>query len=154
MELNTITTENLFAVISKTEFLEILDDLPQDLAIISISEPVTEYYSDESISDEILSRFSAYHKSKFWDIEEPIGDYETIPSETAKALKDFILDNSDKKFLVHCRAGQSRSAGVAMALECLLSHDGNKYDYATSGTSFYTNSRYCPNLTVYDKILA
>jgi len=49
-----------------------------------------------------------------------------ISWEQGKELKEFILKNSNKSFLIHCTAGISRSAGVALAIECLIEYEGVK----------------------------
>ena len=145
------------AVISKAELLANLDCLPKDTALISISEPPYSEYLHEGLTDKVLNLFQASIASEFWDIEEAIDNYEPISMQTAKALQEFILTNSHLRFIVHCRAGQSRSAGVAKAIECLLAFGPGpeaKYLYSTGFTSaISSNPRYSPNLTVFDKIV-
>lgn len=158
MNINTISNEDIFAIISMNEVLENIDNIPAaDLVLISISEPVTSKYKDEQLSDEICSLFKDYLKVKFWDVEEDIGNYTIIPDDVAKHIQDFIVKNKDQRFLVHCRAGQSRSAGVGKAIEC-IKHFGigevSKYNYKTGFSSdIDDNPRYSPNLTVFDKII-
>jgi predicted protein tyrosine phosphatase len=99
--------------------------------------------------------FKAFNESirlEFWDTEDNVPGYPTISKEQAQELVDFILKNANKKFVIHCDAGQSRSAGVALAVECLLDHDGDKYSFSQSG-AFVDKPEYSPNRRVYDKIL-
>ena len=60
----------------------------------------------------------------------------------AKFVKGAI-DNVDK-IIVHCRAGQSRSAGIAAAIL--------KY-YTNDDTSIFNNPRYTPNMLCYRMML-
>ena len=157
-KLNTVSNEDIYAVISRNELLEILPELStKDLVLISISEPSENGCRDEALTDEDVNGFKDSIRVKFWDIEEDIGRYKVIPDEVAKQLQEFILKNKDSKFLVHCKAGQSRSAGVAKAVEC-IKHFGigeeAKYLYKTGFSSVVdSNRRYSPNLVVFDKIM-
>lgn len=123
--------------------------------LISISEPVMDHYEDEQLTDEQVKGFKDSLRVKFWDIEEDSNEYKVIPDDIAKQIQDFIIKNTDNKFIVHCRAGQSRSAGVGKAIECINHFDvDKKYDYQTSFNSEISkHSRYSPNLTVFDKIV-
>ena len=73
---------------------------------------------------------------------------EVISNEKAKAIKEFIIKNRDKKFLIHCSAGISRSAAVGMAVEKLLCNVFTKED-----SVFMKYERYEPNMFVYHKII-
>jgi protein-tyrosine phosphatase len=100
-------------------------------------------------------------KIQFWDVEDTIGKYEPISKSQALELRHFIIKMFEEydhpKFLVNCMAGQSRSAGVAKAIECLFYFgigDEAKYDYRTGFSSeIDTHIRYSPNLTVFDRII-
>jgi len=152
--IDTIKNELFVGVIGKNEFLELLDkDLIQNkenIALISIHDPDADLHSDN-----ILEGFGSVLQIKFWDIEEDIGNYKSISKEQGKELKDYIIKNYDKKFLIHCHAGQSRSAGVALATECILNHNANRYDFQTSYSALkaHPTDRYSPNFTIYDCIL-
>lgn len=123
----------------------------KNLVLISISEPDTE----EKMSDEPVHvvGFHDVLEMKFWDIEYPIGHYEPLTWEQGKEMREFIVKNKDKKFLIHCRAGMSRSAGTGRAVECLVNHDGDIYAYCTSHSDIQDFQRYEPNLTVFDRIV-
>jgi len=117
--------------------------------LISITDP-----DRPKINKEIINAFNGALETSFWDVEESIGHYIPIDEKTSKIIKDFILDNKDKKFIIHCEAGVSRSAGVGMAIECLVEHNGEKYHYQTSYSNVKSHPRYFPNLKVYDMILS
>ena len=157
---NSISTPTIEAIIGRDELRKLLTDPtfdPSDLVLISISEPLFEHYQDEAISDLDASRFKSCIKLKFWDIEEQIGPYLPITDEQGKQLQTFILANLTSRFLVQCRAGVSRSAGVAKAIECIKFFgigDEAKFNYQTSFSSeIDTHSRYHPNLKVFDTIV-
>lgn len=109
----TARTNNIFAVIGREELEGCLSDFPDDLVLISITDPSLDYVDTDD-------KFEYELKLKFWDVEEQIGNYAPINPIQAKMIKDFILQHKDKKFLINCEAGISRSAGVGCAIEVLL----------------------------------
>lgn len=58
----------------------------------------------------------------------------------AKKIAEFVSQNRDKIIIVHCDAGQSRSAGVAAAI--------SKY-YNNCDFEYFDNPRYTPNMFCY-----
>ena len=61
--------------------------------------------------------------------------YPPITPATAEKIAMFILQHQDKNFLVHCEAGISRSAGVAMAIHDTVGHPlriMDRYDFMNS----------------------
>lgn len=157
--MNTISTSTIEAIISRNEIIELIDanHNMSDLVLISISEPVLEGYNDEALTDSQVANFKDSLRVKFWDITDPIGHYDIISDETALLLQQFILSHISDRFIIHCRAGQSRSAGVGKAIEC-IKHFGigetAKYNYQTSFSSeIDTHPRYFPNLTVFNKLI-
>jgi predicted protein tyrosine phosphatase len=100
----------------------------------------------------MLRYFDSYIKMEFWDTEDNVPGYDTISEKQALELATVILANPDKKFVIHCDAGQSRSAGVALAVECILNYNGDRYQFGRSA-SFVSKPRYSPNRKVYDKIM-
>lgn len=66
----------------------------------------------------------------------------------AKDIVNFVLDNheADKTdwFCVNCAAGVSRSAAVCAAIMRILCNDD---------MPVFTNSHFCPNMTVYREVL-
>lgn len=121
----------------------------QDIVLISISEPDNNDYL------QIVHKvgFHDVIQIKFWDIEEAIGKYEPLLDAQGLELYNFIYINKDKKFLIHCKAGQSRSAGCGQAVECIVKFNGNVYDYRTSHSDIQDYERYSPNPIVFDKIM-
>ena len=160
-ELETISTPTIEAVCSRVEILELIETNQLDkenLVLISISEPVLKHYTDEALTDDDVKGFKDSLRTKFWDVEEDIGrTYKVIPDEVAKEIQEFIIKNIDNRFIVHCRAGQSRSAGVARAIEQLKffgKGEEAKYKYKTCFNSeIDAHSRYSANLTVFDKVV-
>lgn len=162
-EIETISTQTIEAVISRDEMRcaiqqGILDK--ENLVLISIGEP-GEFYKHSILTKEEVQGFRDVLQIEFWDIEEDIGIYKIITDEQAKTIQNFILVNlqkdPDTRFIVNCKAGKSRSAAVARAIECIkffgIGEDA-KYQYKTCFNSeISAHSRYYPNLTVFDKIV-
>lgn len=70
----------------------------------------------------------------------------SISSEQAKEITEQVaqfIEHMDK-IIVHCEAGQSRSAGVAAAILKFYTNDD---------TQIFDNPRYTPNMYVYRMIL-
>ncbi len=156
-EVQTISTDIIEAIISRSEmrcaiYQNIIDK--QNLVLISIGEPGRE---DTILTSEYIKDFKDVLQLEFWDIEEDFGDYKIITDEQAKEIQDFIVKNIDNKFIINCQAGKSRSAAVGLAIEQLKFFgvgEEAKYNYKTSFNSeISAHSRYCPNLTVFDKIV-
>ena len=163
-ELETISTSTIEAVCSRVEILELIETNQLDkenLVLISISEPVLDHYNDEALTDNDVKGFKDSLRTKFWDIEEDFDKYVVISDAVAKEIQNFILVNLQKdenaRFIVHCRAGKSRSAGVARAIECIKFFgigEEAKYNYKTCFNSeIDAHSRYSANLAVFDKVV-
>jgi predicted protein tyrosine phosphatase len=151
--INSIHTDKIFGVISRNEFIKINKFIPESkLIAISILQPGV-----ESFDLDILGKFKKFRTFHFNDVTVSDYDYsnqEPISFELANEIKNFILENKEEQFLIHCMAGQSRSAGVAKAIECLTLFDGDVYAYKTCFSSLIdSNPRYTPNLTVFDRIV-
>lgn len=162
-EIETISTPTIEAVISREEMRcaiqqNILDK--ENLVLISVGEP-GESYNDSILSKEEVQGFRDVLQIEFWDIEEDFGDYKIITDEQAKTIQNFILVNlqkdPDTRFIINCKAGKSRSAAVAKAIEQIKFFgigEEAKYRYKTCFNSeISAHSRYYPNLTVFDKIV-
>ena len=148
---NFIQNDLFFGVFGKDEYLTLnkRNEIDKDnLVLISIHDPDQKIHSLTDVQgfDDVL-------QIQFWDLEESIANYEIITSEQGQEIREFILKNKNKRFLVHCAAGISRSAGVACAIECLVDFDGINYNYKTSNSDVKSHWRYSPNWTVYDKII-
>lgn len=155
----TINTCFIEAIIGKEE-LEIIVNKSQidnisELALISISDPVFKLSEHERapIDDSISSQFGASLKVQFWDltiIDEE--GREPVSAEIVKKIQQFVLDNEEKKFIINCNAGHSRSAGVGLLVHYTLGGYQNMYDFKTSFNDVISSHyRYAPNLAVLDK---
>jgi predicted protein tyrosine phosphatase len=98
--------------------------------------------------------------NQFYDINieeeyKSSSDWKFVPinNEEAKIILDFILKHKNDNFLIHCEKGQSRSAGVGLAIECILKFNGNKKEFALEPSMILNHHRYEPNMLVYNKIL-
>lgn len=99
-----------------------------DIAYISISaskECASEYFLDLSEADHYLSDADNVLNLNFDDITEDFtfknekGEdvtYHAISEEQAERVIDFVGNNIGKHFIVHCRAGKSRSQAVCRAI--------------------------------------
>ena len=81
---------------------------------------------------------------QFADVDR--GSPGCITSWDAESIVRFVNRNLDKveRLIVHCEAGQSRSAGVAAAILKYLTGDD---------TQIYDDSKYTPNSTCYREVL-
>ena len=145
----TAQTENIDAIIGLEEFRSNSKGLDKNnLVLIAILDPDSEAHELD-----LIDGYKDVLQIRFWDVEEGIGKYTPITDKQGKELKEFILKNKGSKFLIHCTAGVSRSAGVGMALDCLLSHNGDRYDYSLFPNPITNHYRYRPNYIVFDTVL-
>lgn len=155
----TVSTPDIRAIISRHDLLHAISTNeidPTSLVLISIAEPIYEHYTDEALTDEQVAPFLDSIRVRFWDIEEDFPPYTVIPDSVAQDLQSFILSHLAHQFIIHCRAGVSRSAGVGKAIEC-IKHFGigeeAVYLYSTSFASpIDIHPRYHPNHTVFRKL--
>lgn len=157
---------------SNLVLISIMDPDQEDLIESHIEDIIDKSYGENTTKEQLISTefknileterkkakdfilsFEDYKMIKFWDITEKYKDYTPITKEQGEELKDFILKNKDKRFLIHCSAGISRSAGVGMAVECLVRYNGCKYSYKTGSSAIKSFRRYSPNLKVFDTII-
>ena len=123
-----------------------------DSAIISISTPNIDYfYLKVEPTDE--NRVVAILNLEFMDADCPgnndvYGNPTTISDlmsdKDAKTVVDFVEQYKDKRILVHCDAGISRSSAVVAAI---LKH------YTGNDDMIFDSRRYNPNRWVYRKVL-
>jgi predicted protein tyrosine phosphatase len=155
--IDTISTRTIEAIISRDEmqcaiYQNVIDK--ENLVLISIGEPGRE---ETILTSDFVKDFKDVLQVEFWDIEEDFSEYKIIADEQAKLIQDFIIKNKDNRFIINCQAGISRSAAVGKAIECIKFFgigEEAKYNYLTSFNSeISAHSRYCPNLTVFDKIV-
>ncbi len=118
--------------------------------MISISDPNMVYTDEPFCSPD--NRVSAILPLCFCDADEPGKDVygleaeekDLMSDEDARSVVRFVKANRDKRMIVHCDAGISRSAGVAAAIAKYL--NGNDEQFFHSG-------RYDPNMWCYTKTL-
>jgi len=148
---NYLKNDLFEGVIGKMDYLTLYNADALDkfnTVLISIHDPNSLLHPDAK-----LQGFTDVLQIQFWDIEEAFGNYAPITKEQGTEIRNFIERNSDKKFLIHCAAGQSRSAGTACAVECIVNFNGSRYDYGTGSSDVKSHPRYSPNLTVFDAII-
>jgi rhodanese-related sulfurtransferase len=94
------------------------DNVPSDYAFISIigTQDCLKHINEEDTTHYFKKQHDNVLNLAFDDVDE---DFElegykikAITDEQAKAIVDFVERNKEKKFLVHCRAGQSRSVAI------------------------------------------
>jgi len=150
-----LQNEDFVGIVGRVEFL-LLNEAgnidKENTALICIFDPdKTEH------PEELVQGYKDVLQIRFWDVEESFVNYRTITPEQGTTIKEFIEKNRSSRFLVHCEAGMSRSAGVGKAIECLKHHKGDRYGYRTSGSAIgdfsAKTNRYHPNLTVFDAVL-
>ncbi len=157
------TTDNkiIDQVLSRDELMASYVMSDPECALIGAWSPGDWVGSEIAVPEYILeykkmqSYFSESIKLDFWDTENNVPGYPSINSTQAYVLAQFIERNKDKQFCIHCDAGQSRSAGIALAVECIIRYNGDKYAFMTDSITPYVNRypRYSPNYFVYDKIV-
>ena len=83
---------------------------------------------------------------KFDDVERDYKNEHCITKEDAESIVKFVNKNKNKvdKFIVHCEAGVSRSAGVGAAIMKAL--NGDDWDV-------FKNPLKCPNMKCYRTVL-
>ncbi len=138
---------------SKDNFSKL--DLNKDTVLISITDP-----KSKTLEENILNKFKDSLSIQFYDIDieeeyKSSSDWNFVPinNEEAKIILDFILKHKNDNFLIHCEKGQSRSAGVGLAIECILKFNGNKKEFSLEPSIILNHHRYEPNMLVYNKIL-
>lgn len=123
-----------------------------DSVIISISTPNVDYTGYPIEADD-ENKVIAILSIEFMDADRP-GDNDVygnpttvddlMSDEDAKTVVDFVERYKDKRILVHCDAGISRSSAVAAAI---LKH------YTGDDSMIFDSRWYNPNRWVYRKVL-
>ena len=114
---------------------------PESSVIISITDPDKESNVFEKSP---LNNIKAVLRVQFQDVDAP--NPESITNGDASKIAKFAMlwYNKVDVIIVHCEAGQSRSAGAAAAI---LKYFTGKDD------AIFDDYRYTPNRTVYRKVL-
>lgn len=113
--------------------------------IISINTPVEEYHDEPFMSTIIGNGVWEILRLEFFDIDGnyPIS-FGRMTMDDAQKIADVVERNQDKHIIIHCDAGQSRSAGIAGALSKFYNNDDNIY---------FNNPKYTPNMLCYRLLL-
>lgn len=153
----------VIGVDSRKDFIEGYEKYPKDAVLIGIWSPgdMLKLYNgnDQELNElekynSVVNHFKDTIIVDFWDTENNVPGYPSIDEKTAISLIKFIDKHMDSKFVIHCDAGQSRSAGTSMAVECIVDYFGDKYTYSQSNKFVDTKpEQYSPNRYVYDKIM-
>ena len=123
--------------------------LPNNTVMISINRQNGELFRlklDRSSSKILTVRFDDI-TSKYID-ERTQKIYYPISDETALKILDFIEIHQGKDFIIHCAAGVSRSAAIALYLHLFHGYELKKRFWQTSNPNKYVLgqlifSRYC-----------
>jgi len=108
-------------------------------AMISIGTPHEDYKEEPFCS--ITNNVVGICCVQFFDLDNTYPIKEGLMKyKDAKKIAEFVSQNKDKIIIVHCDAGQSRSAGIAAA----ISRYYNNYDF-----EYFDNPRYTPNMLCY-----
>lgn len=113
----------------------------QQTVMISIYTPCEEYHDEPFMSTIIGNGVYEICRVGFFDVDSkyPVKSGR-MTLDDAELITDVIERNLDKHIIVHCDAGQSRSAGIAAAL--------SKY-YNGSDEEFFNNPHMTPNMLCY-----
>lgn len=126
-------------VYSKTDFELVMD--ANWLSDENVEESSNAFISITGHIDQENHWFEGNHLNvlnlRFDDINQDelkipiIGEGESIAKgiskEQARDIVDFVLDNKDKDFHVHCHAGISRSGAVGSFIAQILHHDTREF---------------------------
>ena len=108
--------------------------------IISISDELTDYPSAPFRSDQ--NGVKGILRLRFDDVDKGAS---VMTDEDGVRIRDFLEHNSNiQSIIVHCDAGQSRSAGVAAAI--LKAKTGS--DMQIFKRAFYKPNMYCYRITL------
>ena len=152
LNLSTVYTKNIEAIVGREELFSILflskkGDL-KDYNIISVTEPF-----QKTISDSFEVDCNALLQLEFTDIrkkltteqlEDKKDTISLITTEQILEIINFILTNKDKKFIINCDVGISRSPAIGILLETIL--DNNEGINAIND-----HHRYSPNKILLEK---
>lgn len=164
LKFNSIQTKNIELIIGQDEFTTLsLLTKKEDLKkynCISIYEPF-----ESILPIELYENFNAHLILEFSDIRRDfrkmykdnkisLDTYDSLEKDEIKnahldILIDFILNNKDKKFIINCYAGISRSAAIGYILEDILNKDINEKEIEQN--KILSHWRYSPNKMIIEK---
>lgn len=160
MKFSSTKTKHIELIIGQEEFISLSllnkkEDL-NDFNIISIFEP-----TETILPIELYESFNSHLILIFADIRKKIEDTNLslnekeelskleIQNKDFEILKDYILNNKDKKFIINCQVGVSRSAAIGIILENLL--NDNQIDIDLETNKILSHWRYSPNPIILEK---
>ena len=138
-------------VLSRSKTIQYCHAAHDQLAvIISVSDPNMVYTTRPFCSTE--NRICAILPLMFCDADRPGKDVygnetnvnDLMSNSDAKKVARFVRLHKDKRIIVHCDAGISRSAGIAAAI---MKH------YTNDDAEYFYSGQYCPNMWCYRKTL-
>ena len=129
----TVSSSCLKGIFSRNEILNKKDIIEDNIAWITIADPDKEIINMEAKNKLCL---------KFSDIEEETDNEILFNEKLAKEIIDFIIKNKDKKFVVNCEAGISRSAAIGMFIEEFLNNE----------TTIDKHIRFEPNMFIFNTL--
>lgn len=164
LKFNSTQTKNIELIIGQDEFTTLsLLTKKEDLKkynCISIYEPF-----ESILPIELYENFNAHLILEFSDIRRDfrkmykdnkisLDTYDSLEKDEIKnshldILIDFILNNKDKKFIINCYAGISRSAAIGYILEDILNKDINEKEIEQN--KILSHWRYSPNKMIIEK---
>lgn len=164
LKFNSTQTKNIELIIGQDEFTTLsLLTKKEDLKkynCISIYEPF-----ESILPIELYENFNAHLILEFSDIRKDfrqmyqdnkisLDTYDLLEKDEIKdshldILRDFILNNKDKKFIINCFAGISRSAAIGYILEDMLNKDINEKEIEQN--KILSHWRYSPNKIIIEK---
>lgn len=167
LNFNSTKTKNIDLIIGQDEFITLSlltkkEDL-KELNIISIFEP-----NENILPNSFYNNFNSSFIMVFSDIRKDIDkklennefsiEIHNLLSELEIKKEDFdnlikyVKNNKDKKFVINCHAGISRSAAIAYILEDILNENIENKNFEQD--KILKHWRYSPNPIVINKYLS
>lgn len=164
LKFSSVNTKNIELIIGQDEFVTLSmlikkEDLNK-YNIISIYEP-----EETILPNELYTPFNSHLILIFSDIRHDIDkmlennkiDKEKhsflsnleIQNKQLDLLKEFIIDNKDKKFIINCHAGISRSSAIGYILEDILNESLEQK--IIEQEKIISHWRYSPNKIIIEK---
>ena len=114
----------------------------EETCIISIYTPVEEYHDEPFMSTIIGNGVYEILRVGFFDVD--LGNKGAIDKDMADMIADTVERNKNRKIIVHCDLGASRSVGVAAALAKFYNNDDMEY---------FNTPNMIPNMRCYRYVL-
>ena len=128
-------------VFSRKKLLDSYKEMNKDSCLISVS--------DIDKKNLNLNYFKNENYFKFNDID--FKNEKSINLSIGRKIYNLII--SHNSFVINCEYGISRSAGIAMAIECIKKYNSNIEEYILYKSGYINNKKYKPNLFVFYTIM-